>query len=70
MNKRYLGDSVYASFDSSGQIELTTENGFGSSNIIYLEPEVCDALVGYIYSIRSHSEPVSEVTTTTGRLAF
>ena len=39
MNKQYLGDSVYADFDGFG-ITLTTENGFGPSNTIYLEPQV------------------------------
>lgn len=37
--KRYLGDSVYAAVEN-GMIKLTTENGDGPSNTIYLEPEV------------------------------
>ena len=41
--KEYLGDSVYAEFDGWG-IVITTENGAGPSNTIYLEPEVIDAL--------------------------
>lgn len=46
--KRYLGDSVYASFDGY-HIILTTENGRPSdpSNQIALEPSVLNALKGY-----------------------
>lgn len=44
--KVYLGDSVYAEFDTqfAGDITLTTENGYGPSNTIYLEPVVYAAL--------------------------
>jgi hypothetical protein len=44
MGKTYLGDSVYAEYNSFGQIVLTTENGAEPSNTIYLEPEVYTAL--------------------------
>jgi hypothetical protein len=44
--KDYLGDSVYADFDH-GMIVLTTENGFGPSNTVALEPEVLAALDRY-----------------------
>lgn len=45
MEKAYLGDSVYAEFYGCG-IVLTTENGLPGdpSNVIYLEPEVYEAL--------------------------
>ena len=46
MNKEYLGDSVYVE-TVDGMIKLTTENGYGSSNIIYLEPLVFKALIEY-----------------------
>lgn len=46
--KSYLGDSVYAEYNDAGQIVLTTENGFGPSNIIYLEPEVYRALTRFV----------------------
>lgn len=46
-NKRYLGDSVYASQDGSTLV-LTTENGYGPSNTIYLEVEVLSALFDYL----------------------
>ena len=44
--KVYLGDSVYVEVDR-GMLKLTTENGFGPSNTIYLEPEVLAALLEY-----------------------
>ncbi len=47
MAKTYLGDSVYADFDGE-HIILTTENGFGPSNIIYLEEEVFQSLLTYL----------------------
>lgn len=46
MKKEYLGDSVYCELDK-GMIKLTTENGYGPSNTIFLESEVMDALLGY-----------------------
>ena len=50
--KDYIGDSVYADFDGYSII-LTTENGYGPSNSIALEPEVYDALIRYIDRIKS-----------------
>lgn len=50
--KQYLGDSVYADFDGRG-ITLTTENGYGPSNTIYLEPEVLAALNKYVEWIKA-----------------
>lgn len=44
--RTYLGDSVYADIEN-GTLKLTTENGYGPSNIIFLEPEVLDALIQY-----------------------
>lgn len=46
-NKDYLGDSVYADFDGFA-VTLTTENGYGPSNTIVLEPEVVAALNRYV----------------------
>lgn len=37
--KTYLGDSVYADIEN-GMVKLTTENGFGASNTVYMEPVV------------------------------
>jgi len=46
--KQYLGDSVYVDRNQYGQLVLTTENGMGASNTIYLEPEVYEALQTYV----------------------
>lgn len=47
----YLGDSVYIAVEA-GMVRLTTNNGLGPSNTIYLEPEVIDALLAYIERVR------------------
>jgi hypothetical protein len=52
VRKVCLGDSVYATIAASGQLVLTTENGFGPSNIIVLEPEVIAAMEVFIASWR------------------
>lgn len=48
--KDYLGDSVYCEFDGY-HIVLTTENGFGPSNTIALEPNVIAALNRYVQRV-------------------
>lgn len=45
--REYLGDSVYADLDEAGMICLTTDNGVGPSNTIYLEKEVLVRLYQY-----------------------
>ena len=50
MKKVYLGDSVYVEVES-GALKLTTENGDGPSNTIYLEPEVLGALNRYVAAL-------------------
>ncbi len=45
--KEYIGDSVYVDIEN-GMVKLTTENGFGPSNTIFLEPAVYEALVAYM----------------------
>lgn len=45
-HRDYLGDSVYADFDGYA-ITLTTDNGYGATNTIYLEPAVLEALDRY-----------------------
>ena len=47
MSKQYLGDSVYADFDG-WQICLTTENGIGASNTVYLEDQVIQSFMRYV----------------------
>lgn len=54
MNKVYLGDSVYAQFDpTTNAIILTTENGYGPTNTIVLEQEVCDMLITFIEKVEN-----------------
>lgn len=57
--KQYLGDSVYIDFDGFG-LTLTTENGFGPSNTIYLEPEVWVAMKEYVDRLKAKEPPDSE----------
>ena len=52
MEKAYLGDSVYVEGDGSGGVNLTTENGEGPSNTIFLDFEVYEALVRYMEKAR------------------
>jgi hypothetical protein len=42
--KVYLGDSVYAEFNTmmAGDVTLTTQNGYGPTNTIYLEPQIVE----------------------------
>jgi hypothetical protein len=56
MLKQYLGDSVYAETDTYG-IWLTTENGFGPREKIYLEPQVLQALDTYRQYIKKFLNP-------------
>lgn len=51
-HKEYLGDSVYAAIEN-GMLKLTTENGFGPSNVIYLDNDVIDALNRYVDRINN-----------------
>jgi len=59
MEKSYLGDSVYATFDGF-HITLTTENGMGASNIIHLEDKVVYALIGYIENSYKIKLPITK----------
>jgi hypothetical protein len=45
--KVYLGDSVYVEVEN-GMLKLTTDNGLGASNTIYLEDQVYAALLQYV----------------------
>ena len=45
--KEYLGDSVYATIDDGGLI-LTTENGMGPNNTIYIDPDVYESLIKFV----------------------
>jgi hypothetical protein len=44
--KSYLGDGVYVELDN-GMLKLTTEDGIRTTNAIYLEAEVFEALIAY-----------------------
>ena len=50
--KRYLGNSVYAEIEL-GQVKLTTDNGMGPSNTIYMEPEICEGLAKYVEDMKT-----------------
>jgi len=56
--KSYLGDGVYAESDPHGGagIALTTENGIQTTNTIYLEPEVQDALAIFMGFVKPKKE--------------
>ncbi len=57
----YLGDSVYAEFDDdTGMIVLTTNNGTGPSNTIYLEPEVVEAFERFVEALRDAAREARE----------
>jgi hypothetical protein len=45
--KDYLGDSVYVDVEHD-YLKLTTDNGMGPSDTIYLEPAVYQALLRYV----------------------
>lgn len=49
--KEYLGDAVYAEIEC-GMVRLTTEDGSRTTNEIFLEAEVFDALVRYVDRLR------------------
>jgi len=63
IEKRYLGDGVYAAVEQ-GMIVLTTKNGDGTTNAIYLEPEVMQALQQYyedaLEAVRRASETAQD----------
>lgn len=58
--KEYLGDSVYAIM-LNDSVMLTTDNGFGPSNKIILEPEVVRALLIFL-NIRVRENDDSKIT--------
>ncbi len=51
MKKAYIGDSVYVEVEN-GMLKLTTENGNGASNTIYLEQEVFEDLIAYVRELK------------------
>ena len=55
VSTQYLGDSVYVEIEN-GMVKLTTDNGFGPSNTIYLELFVYDELVRYVETAKAIHE--------------
>ena len=55
MAKEYLGDGVYAEVEE-GQLVLTTENGYETTNRIVLEPEVLSAFFAYVTTKGIHGQ--------------
>lgn len=53
--KVYLGDSVYVVWDGFVLI-LTTENGYGPTNTIVLEPKVYEALSQFAATLPKSTE--------------
>jgi len=51
MKPEYLGDGVYVRLDGNDMLLLTTDNGSGASNTIYLEYGVWKALLKYAQRI-------------------
>ena len=51
-NKTYIGDGVYTDFDGY-YLVLTTENGIEVTNQIALEPQVIEALLARIASLKA-----------------
>lgn len=49
--KEYIGDAVYVAYDGFGVV-LTTEDGYSVTNRIVLEPEVWEALEGYVTRLK------------------
>lgn len=58
--KVYLGDSVYAARWERGGIVLTTENGYGASNTIYLEQEVLYELLSYLATLEGEESTATQ----------
>ena len=54
-NKEYLGDSVYVEIEN-GMLRLSTNNGLGDSNEIYLEGPVYKALIKYVTRLHQKDE--------------
>lgn len=47
MKHKYLGDSVYAEYNGFS-IRLSTETSLGSTNVIFLEPDVLLNLIKFV----------------------
>ena len=52
MSKDYLGDGVYAEVER-GMIKLTTRDGIRTTNTIYIDQEVFEALEHFVKRARN-----------------
>lgn len=50
-DKIYVGDGVYLSNDGY-HLVLTTEDAYGASNTIYLEPEMLKTIQNYLDKLK------------------
>lgn len=53
--EEYLGDGICAGFDGYSY-KLTTEDGEGTNNTIYLEPSVLNSLMDFIKKVELAKE--------------
>ena len=54
-SKIYLGDGAYACWDGS-RLVLTTSDGIRDTNTIYLDMEVLDVLIQWLYNLHRAGE--------------
>ncbi len=54
--KVYIGDGVYACFERSGQLKVTTSNGIKDTNVIFFDSEAWSALVRFVSESLSAGE--------------
>ena len=59
--KRYLGDSVYVEIERD-MLKLTTENGNGPVDTIYLEMDVFDNLRTYVERLTEELQAHADAT--------
>jgi hypothetical protein len=58
IGKEYIGDGVYVRHDGQGGVWLTTEDGYKTTNKIYLEDSVYYALRQYWEKCYEKSEEI------------
>lgn len=63
MEKQYLGDAVYVTYDGYNTV-LTTENGIRILNEIYLDPYVVEKLLRYLQECKNQQRVNLNANTT------
>ena len=53
IEKRYIGDGVYADFPDNYHVRLTTEDGMRMTNEIFLNPEVLLAFAAFADDLKN-----------------